>query len=252
MRIDDMGVALAVNEACMRTYRQGIAKSVEVIVPGPWFLDAVRRLKEEPDLDVGVHLTLTSEWERVKWRPVTGASSLTDQDGYFYPMTSQRQDFPPKTGFLQGGFKLDEVEKELRAQIDTLKRYIPWTSHLSAHMGAAMSNPELRALTQKLAKEYNLKLEFTGQKGFPGLGSPDDSMYAKETKLLKSLEELQPGDYISVEHPGLDTEEMRAIGHKGYEQVAQDRAGVTFALTSSRAKEVIKRRGIKLISYKEL
>src|SRR5262249_15334330 len=71
VRADDMGVAQAVNEACIRSYKDGIARSVEVIVPGPWFLDAVRLLKENPGLDVGVHLALTSEWERVKWGPLT-------------------------------------------------------------------------------------------------------------------------------------------------------------------------------------
>src|SRR6185503_15276390 len=67
VRADDMGVAQSVNEACVLAARDGIARSVEVIVPGPWFLDAVRLLKENPQIDVGVHLALTSEWERVKW-----------------------------------------------------------------------------------------------------------------------------------------------------------------------------------------
>src|SRR5678809_572400 len=64
VRADDMGVALGVNEACIKSVKDGIARSVEVIVPGPWFLDAVRRLQENPDIDVGIHLCLTSEWDR--------------------------------------------------------------------------------------------------------------------------------------------------------------------------------------------
>src|SRR5262245_64767970 len=93
VRADDMGVAQSVNEACIKSCKEGIARSVEVIVPGPWFLDAVRLLKENQDIDVGVHLALTSEWERVKWRPLTNAPSLVDADGYFRPMTRQRNDF---------------------------------------------------------------------------------------------------------------------------------------------------------------
>ena len=54
-----------------------------------------------------------------------------------------------------------------------------------------------------------------------------------------------------VEHPALDTPEMRNIGHKGYENVAADRAGVTLAFTSVKVKEVIARRKIRLISYAE-
>jgi hypothetical protein len=75
VRADDMGASQAIDEACIKTSTEGISRSVEVIVPGPWFLDAVRLLKENPTVDVGVHLALTSEWERVKWRPITHAPS---------------------------------------------------------------------------------------------------------------------------------------------------------------------------------
>src|SRR4051794_39642996 len=124
VRGDDMGAAQAVNEACILGAREGIVRSVEVIVPGPWFLDAVRLLKEDPGLDVGVHLTLTSEWERVKWRPLTHAPSLVDSDGYFRPMTAQRPGFPPDTGFVDANPQPDEVERELRAQIEAARRHL--------------------------------------------------------------------------------------------------------------------------------
>src|SRR5262249_58828791 len=146
--------------ACILAAREGIVRSVEIIVPGPWFLDAVRRLKEVPGLDVGVHLTLTSEWERVKWRPLTHAPSLVDADGYFRPMTSQRPDFPPDTGFIDANPKPEEVERELRAQIEMPRRHLGGrVSHVSAHMGAAGATPALRALTERLAKEYGLRME---------------------------------------------------------------------------------------------
>src|SRR5512139_2889048 len=70
VRGDDMGVCQAANEACIHSYRSGIVRSVEVIVPGAWFLDAARLLIDNPALDVGVHLTFPSEWERFKWRPL--------------------------------------------------------------------------------------------------------------------------------------------------------------------------------------
>src|SRR4029079_14417989 len=87
-RADDMGVAQGINEACVAAYKEGIVRSAEVIGPGPWFLDAVRLLKENPDLDAVVHLTLTSEWDRCKWRPLTKAACLSDEDGYF-PATAK-------------------------------------------------------------------------------------------------------------------------------------------------------------------
>jgi predicted glycoside hydrolase/deacetylase ChbG (UPF0249 family) len=252
VRIDDMGVAQSVNEACIKTYREGIARSVEVIVPGPWFLDAVRLLKENPDLDVGVHLCLTSEWARVKWRPLTRGASLVDENGYFYPMTSKRADFPPNTSFLDAKPKLEEVEAELRAQIEMLKKQIPRTSHVSAHMGAATATPELRALTEKLAKEYGLRLERTSVRPIAGWSGNKLSAQQKEQNLISALEKIGSGQWMILEHPGLDTPEMRAIGHKGYENVAEDRVGVTAALTSDAVKKVIRDRGIKVISYAQV
>lgn len=252
VRADDMGVALGVNEACMRSVQDGIARSVEVIVPGPWYLDAVRRLREAPQVDVGIHLCLTSEWERVKWRPLTGPSSITDKDGYFFPMTRQRKDFPPGTGLFDANPKAEDIERELRAQIERLKRDIPRLSHATAHMGAAVGTPEARAITEKLCREFGLRLDAKGAKSLRNWSGSQKSAEEKETALVAAIEKLEPGTWIIVEHPGLDTDEMRAIGHLGYENVAVDRAGVTQAFTSAKVKKAIADRGVKLISHLDL
>lgn len=253
VRADDIGTAQAVNEACIKSYQEGIVRSVELMVPGPWFLDAVRLLKANPDLDVGVHLTLTSEWERVKWRPLTHSSSLVDTDGYFRPMTRQRSDFPPGTGFLEAQPNPEEVERELRAQIETAQRHLgKQVSHISSHMGTATATPELAALTRRLAEEYGLRMQFPSLKSGGSFGSMNSTAEQREQLLIQRIENLQPGQWCIIEHPGLDTLEMRGIGHKGYENVAADRAGVTHAFTSARVKEAVARRGIKLISYAEV
>lgn len=252
VRGDDMGVAQAVNEACIKAYRDGIVRSVEVIVPGPWFLDAVRLLQENPGVDVGVHLCLTSEWERVKWGPLTHAPSLVDANGYFRPMTRQRKDFPPDTGVLEAGPKPEEVERELRAQIELLRRHVPRLSHLSAHMGTAVATPPLRAIVERLATEYGLSVETKGLQPVRGFGGAKKPAAEKERDLVRILETLGPGTWLLVEHPGFDVAEMRAMGHLGYENVAEDRAGVTAALTSEAVRRVIRERGIKLISYRDL
>ena len=249
VRGDDIGSSHAANVACIRCYRDGIVRSVEVMVSAPWFNEAAKMLQENPQLDVGVHLTLTSEWENCKWGPMTEAPSLVDAQGHFYPMTSQRRDFPPGTGFLQAGPKLDEVERELRAQIELALSRLPNVTHLTCHMGTASCTPELSALVDKLAEEYRLPGKVRGAKS-PGRFSGTDLSPAEKIKnLVALLENLQPGLWVIVEHPGLDTPEMRAIGHKGYENVAADREGVTQAFTSEKVKEVIRRRGIQLVSY---
>jgi predicted glycoside hydrolase/deacetylase ChbG (UPF0249 family) len=243
VRADDMGVALGANEACIRSCREGIARSVEVIVPGSWFPDAVQRLQANPEIDVGIHLCLTSEWDRVKWRPLTAAPSLVDKDGYFPPTTRQ---------FLLAKPKPEEVERELRAQIEMIRRQLPRLSHASAHMGAATATPELRAVAEKLCQDFGLRLEAQGVKALRGWSGKQKTAQQKEAELAAALETLEPGTWWTLEHPGTDSEEMRAIGHKDYDNVAADRAGVTHALTSERVKAAVKSRGIKLISYRDL
>src|SRR5882672_7673385 len=188
VRADDMGVALGVNEACIRSVKDGIARSVEVIVPGPWFLDAVRRLQENPEIDVGIHLCLTSEWERVKWKPLTGPSSISDKDGYFYPMTRQRKDFPPDTGLFDLKPKAEDIEREFRLQIETLKKHIPRISHASAHMGAATGTPEAKAVTEKLCREFGLRLEAKGSKGVRTWAGSQKTPEEKEAGLVAAIE----------------------------------------------------------------
>ncbi len=252
VRSDDMGAAQAVNEGCLQSVTGGIARSVEVIVPGPWFPDAVRLLKARPDIDVGIHLCLTSEWENAKWGPLTHAPSLADKDGYFYPMVRQRKDFPPATGLLDAPPSPAEIERELRAQIETAKRHLPRISHASAHMGAAAATPEIRAITEKLCTEFGIRFEAKGLKGVKGFGGAKKSGEQKEQDLVAILEKLEPGDWILVEHPAVDGAEMRALGHIGYTNVAEDRAGVLKALTSPAVQAVIARRKIRLISYADL
>lgn len=251
VRADDIGSSHAANVACIRGYREGIARSVEVMVPCPWFNEAVAMLREHPGYDVGVHLTLTSEWSSYKWGPLTQAPSLVDPNGHFYPTTSQRADFPPNTGFLQCGWKIEEVERELRAQIELAKRMIPQVSHLSSHMGTATSTPELRALVQRLAKECNLPIDTPGSKRLRWPAGSDASFELREAALIRALKDLGPGTWILVEHPGLDTPEMRAIGHEGYWHVAQHRDAVTRALTSPKVKDIIRKRNIQLTTYGE-
>ncbi len=119
-------------------------------------------------------------------------------------------------------------------------------------MGTATSSPELRALVGRLAEEYKLPIQLPNLKRARGLGGQYASAKEKETALIEILRGLEPGLWMFVEHPGLDTPEMQAVGHKGYENVAADRAGVTHAFTSERVKEVVRQRGIKLVSYSDV
>lgn len=243
VRGDDIGSSHAANLACIRVCREGIVKSLEVMVPCAWFEEAAVMLNEAPKIDVGVHLTLTAEWAGLKWRPLTHAPSLVDDDGYFHSRTG---------GFADGNPKREEVERELRAQIELAEKKIKNVTHLTAHMGTATCRPDLRELVAELAGEYGLAVDTSKLQRFRSMGSSKDSFEKRLATFVESLENLGPGTWLIVEHPGLDTPEMQAHGHPGYENVAQHRRDVTRLFTDPKVKEVIARRGIQLISYDEL
>lgn len=250
IRADDIGSSHAANEACIRSYREGVARSVEVMVPCAWFPEAAKMLNENPGYDVGVHLTLTSEWEGCKWRPLTHCPSLVDADGYFFPMTRKNEKFPPNSSFLEAQWKIEEVERELRAQIETARRHIRNVTHLSSHMGTPTCTPELKELTRRLAKEYGLifddmPAEMKRLDGFKGAKAFAD----RPAAMAEQLKQIGPGLYMFVDHPGLDVAEMRALGHVGYYTVAEERAAVTAAFTDPKVMQIVKERGIELVNY---
>lgn len=254
IRGDDIGSAHAANIACIRSYQEGIMRSVEIMVPCAWFPEAVKMLNENPGLDVGVHITITSEWENVKWGPVSNAPSLADQNGYFYPMIWPNQGRLDEKALKSQDWKIEEIEQEMRAQIEMAKRNIPHVSHLSCHMGCSNWNPKVQEVYNKLAKEYDLEINTDdyGVKRFP-LSEKGEMLDERVNNFITALQKLEPGNtYLYIEHPGLDTPEMQGYGHTGYENVPTDRDLVTKTFTSEKIKEVIKEKNIKLISYKDL
>ncbi|MGV3724499.1 MAG: polysaccharide deacetylase family protein [Actinomycetota bacterium] len=253
VRGDDMGYAHAGNEAILKCYKEGVETSIEVIAPSPWFPEAAKMLAENPGVDVGVHLALTSEWDNVKWRPVSDAPSLRGPDGYFFPMIRPNKNYPGRA-LSENQWDLKDIQKEFRAQIELVKRKIPRVSHVSGHMGCSGLNDEVRALTQRLTREYGLDIN-PGEYGVINVSylGPKATSAEKVESFIKMLESLQAGKtYLFVDHPGLDTPELRAIHHIGYENVAVDRQGVTDAWTSPRVKAAIKAKGIQLIGYRDL
>jgi predicted glycoside hydrolase/deacetylase ChbG (UPF0249 family) len=253
VRADDMGYSHSGNEAILKCFKEGIATSVEVIVPAPWFPEAVMMLKENPAVDVGVHLVLSSEWDNVKWRPLSDVPSLRDADGYFYPMIFPNKNYPGRS-VSENKWRIEDIEKEFRAQIEFALKRIPRISHLSHHMGCSSLSAEVRALVKRLAKEYRVDIE-PGELGVTGVGykGPAKTSEEKLQSFLKMLEGLEAGKtYLFVDHPGLDTPELRAIHHIGYENVATDRQGVTDTWTHPQVRELIKAKGIQLIGYRDL
>ncbi|MCK9179427.1 MAG: ChbG/HpnK family deacetylase [Bacteroides sp.] len=258
IRSDDMGAFHSVNEACLLTVQQGLTTSIEIMTVTPWFPEAVKMLAKESSVDVGIHLTLTSEWENMKWRPLTLATSLTDSQGYFYPMLHPHEAYPGQA-LIENEWTLEDIEQEFRAQIELGLQAIPRISHLSGHMGCMSFDDRVLEVATRLAQEYHLtfidgdKMKDKYNIEYVGYSGSNKTAEDKVNSFIATLSQLEKGkNYIFVDHPALNNKEIETIGHIGYEWVPQDRQGVTDLLTNPRVKEAIDYRQIDLVSYVEV
>lgn len=144
---DDVGMSHGANTAFVELSKLGTCSSGSVMVPCPWFPEAAAIAVADPELDLGVHLTLTSEQTPYRWRPLTAppkSAGMTDDAGYFWPDVPSARKADPVA-----------VEKELRAQIDTAIGAGIDPTHLDAHMGTAQM-PEFTAILRRLGQDYRL------------------------------------------------------------------------------------------------
>jgi hypothetical protein len=245
VRVDDAGTSLAANQGCELAVREGIARSIEVMIPGAWVCDAAERFARLPSVDIGIHLTLTSEWDRVKWRPLTHAPSLVDGHGFFRPR------------FQADAWDLTEIEAEFGAQVELGKRLFPQASHISSHMTRHFEDIDasLGAMVRALAKQYGLKDDPLGTDDLPRVVGyqpfPRDAEPRVEA-FSQMLAGLTEGPSIFVDHPAVLSDELRGHGHDGYDDVAEDRASCLAVLTDPNVIEATARYGIELISYRDL
>lgn len=256
VRGDDMGFSHSGNLALVKSYREGIETSIEVIAPSPWFPEAVRLLQQNPRADVGLHFAITSEWDNIKWRPLSNCPSITNEDGYFYPMVYKNRNYPGQA-ILDHEWKIEDVERELRAQITLAKKYIPGLTHISGHMNASGFDPNVKAMVARVASEFNLStVDSDPSRNQFSYARAD--FHGKNTEqrieafitMLNGLEEGKT--YVFVEHPGINDEELKAISHIGYTDVAEGRQDVTTIFTSGKVREAIARKGIQLVSYEDV
>ena len=253
VRGDDMGFSHYANVGCINAYQDGILTAVEVMAPCDNFLEAVEMLHENPGLDVGIHLTLNSEWENIKWGPLTNAPSLIDENGYFFPMTWPDEAYAPNMALGTSNWKLDEIEKELRVQIELVLIHLPECSHATPHMGFNTISPKVNQLVFNLVREYNIDaniryLPMNQISLFEGANTLEGMI----SNAVEVLNNLKPGTWDFYDHPGMLIEGEEMAWHIGAEDDAIYRDRVTRALMSEKLKEVIERRDIKLIGYKDL
>lgn len=255
VRADDAGSSWSSTMGCLRACTEGIARSVEVMMPCAWVPHAALTLNDRPEIDVGIHLTLTSEWDAVKWRPLTQAKSLTDPAGCFLPLLRPR-DGDGRPSLSEVEWSLEEVAAELRAQIALGVAMFPNASHVSCHMAAHFRafDARLGDVIADLCREFGLKDDAFGH-GLPRFaGYPK---FPRETErrvdaFLRALDGLEEGTHVFIDHPAVASPELSMTGHDGYEDVAEDRVTCLETLTTPAIRERIAQLGIRLISYRDL
>ena len=223
---DELGFSHGSNLAIYEALREQRATSASVMVPAPWARAAAANFRGE---DVGVHLTLNSEFDQYRWGPITHAPSLLDGDGAF----------PRTIDDVWEHADSDEVHREWQAQIARAELWGFTLTHLTAHLSGVELKPEFFDVYLDLADEHRLAVRLPGPEeerriGFPfrvladerGVLAPDKVMLlstlgSDEEQLRDGIAALQPGVTEVRVHPSVDSAELRAATHEWATRVAE-------------------------------
>ena len=263
---DDIGMCQASLSAYENLLEAGLISSASTMVPCPWFPETARFCRDHPGLDMGVHLTLNSEWATYRWGPISTrdtASGMLDEDGYFYNNIEDTVRHADPAS----------VAIELRAQLErALKQGIDVT-HVDSHMGTVIHEPFLQ-IYMDLALEYRLPLFMLSSRTphldrygiYPGLVEQLNEMEERGLPLFDDIammplddpednigkakaifDNLQQGLTYLILHPSADTPELRGCAPDWPSRVAN-----YAAFCSPELLDYVKRSGIRVIGYRPL
>jgi hypothetical protein len=254
LRLDDVGMNHSVNMAIAKVAETKMPFSVSVMFACPWYQEAVDLLKKNPQITVGVHLVLNSEWRNYRWGPVLGATavpSLVDSVGYFLPSTRE---------FLASKYDLGEVERELDAQVQRAMRSGLKISYVDYHMGTAVSTPQLRSVVERIAQKYHVGISrYYGEINNTLFDTPIEQ---KKTALVERVvrgDRTRPN--LWVIHTAERTPEMEVLFDRndadqnssaGMPLVAQHRKAELEAVVSPEFAQLVRSGRIRLVTYDQL
>jgi predicted glycoside hydrolase/deacetylase ChbG (UPF0249 family) len=224
---DDLGAAHSADAASFDALDKGAVTSASIMMPTPWVTEVAAYARAHPNADLGLHLTITSEWETYRWGSVESSDrvpSLLDSTGTF----------PSDVEPVATRAKPEEVERELRAQVERALALGIHPTHLDSHMGALFSTPQLAAVYVKVAHDYHLP--FLAVRGNPP-GGPQTTYAPNDVLLdnviiagpevprdkwkdfyLQAIAGLKPGLTEMIVHLGHDDAELQAVtvNHEPY------------------------------------
>lgn len=250
---DDFGMYHAINVAIIDSIQRGIAQSCSLMVPCPWALHAMHLLHEHPDVSFGIHLTLVCDTTHYRWGPISTKAevpSLLDETGALFT--------PARIPQLLAQSRIEDVEREFRAQIDAVINDGLTPTHLDWHCLADGGREDIFELTVTLAAEYGLAVRAwlepsrhrLRSQGLPAidhqfLDSFSLDVDGKAARYAELLHDLPAGLSEWAVHPGRSNDESQAIDDAGHlvRQTDYD------FLTSPQAHEIARQEGIVLIDY---
>lgn len=246
LHADDIGMCYEANSSAQRSLTQGDYRSAAAMVPCPWFPEMAAWCVANPQHDVGLHLTLTSEWKFYRWgsvAPREQVKTLLDSNGYLFGNVP--------TVALSA--KADEVAAEIRAQLARARKLGMQPSHLDTHMGTLYARPDYTKAYLKLAMDEGIPamaIEMTPpmidkfrKQGYPfneetlkaladytlpklddfhSVG-PGKTYEEKRQKLLEQIRLLPPGLHEIIFHPSVETEGLKKITNSWNQRIWEDR-----------------------------
>lgn len=260
---DDLGMTHSVNAATIKAFETGLVNSGSIMVPCPWLSEIATYARANPQADLGLHLTLTSEWTSFRWGPVSPrdrVTSLLDKDGYFrLTETEAAAHADPK-----------EVELEITAQIERAKALGIQPTHLDSHMGTLYQNKALFEVFLRVARKHKLpvriaKTWFARADFLPETLREDDVYIDRvldispavaandwSTFYSDALKNLQPGVTEIVIHLAYDDAEMRGATFNHPDWGAAWRQRDFDFFTSDTFRKLLHDNQIKLITWREI
>jgi predicted glycoside hydrolase/deacetylase ChbG (UPF0249 family) len=255
-------VAHSVNRASFEALDRGAVSSASAMVPTPWFSEVAEYARRNPDHDIGLHLTLTAEWKHYKWGPVALKSEvpgLLNDIGHFYPDVAS----------VVKNAKAEEVEREIRAQVELSIRMGLKPTHLDSHMGTLFAHPGFLSAYVRVAKDYgipyfaprvaNLPEDLLKALGLDPLLLDGFAMAGPRVKAEEWPEyyanvarTLQPGVTQLIVHLGYDDAELQAVtvDHPDFGSAWRERD--LRVVMSPEFQRVLTENGVKLIRWKDL
>lgn len=261
LHADDLGVAHSEDQASFYALEKTPVQSASIMVPCPWFPEAAAYAVAHPKADLGLHLTLTSEWKYLKWGPVAGRENvphLVNQQGFLFSSVDS---------VLQST-NADEVEKELRAQIERAKQFGIDITHLDSHMGTLYANKDFLQVMLKLGREYQLPVMLNQQIllmngdsvahpndvviGNIYIESPQDYKNGAEAYYTKVIQSLQPGVSLIIFHAAYNNDEMQGVTIDHSDYGAAWRQDDFNFFTNEHCKTLLKQNNIQVITWREI